>query len=408
MNVYAQDGVDFGKEHDVVAVFKALYKATKPFTADLERYGFSAPDDIGYFSDGITIDTARLCEVMEGKKIALVFGMDGPGTKPRVHLTYLQIKRSREEVAAKEEVAELANLSRSCVGICEVAMVANDIICGGARPAYALDYVAWHDPNVEIARDIASGLYIGAKQAGMTIVGGENASLSEMINGYDSCIAGIGFILNPKHLENPLTGEKIEVGDVIIGIGSSGVHCNGISTARKKLIWSPIINWMGRYYVDEVVPELGKTTAEEILTPTIIYREPVLDGVLGDDEFTVRAVVNITGEGIHNLKRALKGKKDIGVGARIDLTKEEKLRPQPVFDLVQREGNISDREMWEDYNMGIGMQMIVPRDQAEIVVDRLERYQVGDQQIRASMIGEIVEDNQQRIYLKTDKFEDVY
>ncbi len=405
MGVYAQDGVNFAKEHDVVGVFKALYRATKGFTADLERYGIKPPDDIGYFSDAIVINTAKLADAMGGKEIALVFGMDGAGTKPRAHLAYLKSTRSKKQADEQSEIAGVAGLSRACVGICTVAMVANDIICGGARPAYILDYVAWQDPDVEVAKDIAAGLYDGARQAGATIVGGENASLSEMINGYDCCATATGLVLNPKYLENPLTGETIEVGDVIIGIGSSGVHCNGISTARKKLINLPEFGWKGRYQLDEVIPELGKTAAEEILTPTIIYKEPVLDGIMGDDQFTIKAVVNITGEGINNLRRALSKK---GIGAKIDLSKEEKLRPQPVFNLIQREGQISDREMWEVYNQGIGMEMVAPRDQAQAIVDKLETYSVGEFPIRASVIGKIVDDDQQRILLKTDKFADVY
>ncbi len=407
MNVYAEDGVDFSKEREIVSIFKKLYQATKGFTEDLREYGFLPPDDIGYFSDGVRINTEKLYKKTGGGDIAMIFGMDGAGTKPRAHLAHLQTSRSRTDADAMNEVAEIAGQSRACTGICTVAMVANDIICGGARPAYLLDYVAWHDPDIEIAKDICNGLYIGAEQAGMTIVGGENASLSEMVNGYDICAAGCGFILNPRFLENPLDGSMIEIDDVIIGVASSGLHCNGISSGRKKLIYSPPMNWMGMFRIDEVVPELGKTAAEEILTPTIIYKEPVFDGVLSDPQFDVKAIVNTTGEGIHNLKRALSGKK-APIGAYIDVSRAEKIRAQPVFGLIQKKGEIPDREMWEDFNMGIGMQMIVPRDQSQAIIERLEEYQVGNSPILASEIGEIIEDDKGSIRLKTDKFHDVY
>lgn len=228
-----------------------------------------------------------------------------------------------------------------------------------------------------------------------------------MINGYDICASGSGLLLLPRYLDNPLTGEGIEVGDVIIGIGGSGVHCNGISTARKKLLKVPEFGWSGKFEPDENVPVLGRTAAEEILTPTIIYKEPVLDGVLSDNQFTVKALVNVTGEGIYNFQRALNGKKE-PVGAVIDVSKEEKLRPQPVFGLIQELGRISDREMWEVYNNGIGMKMVVPEDQANAVIDRLEQYHVGDFPIMASKIGKIIDDPERKIYLKTDKFEDVF
>jgi phosphoribosylformylglycinamidine cyclo-ligase len=401
MSVYAQDGVDFSKEHEVVDVFKALFEATKPFTADLETYGIYPPEDIGYFSDAVVVDTEKLYRAMEGKKIAMVFGMDGAGTKPRAHLAYVSTGRDMD---AEIDIASVSGLSRASVGIDTIAMVANDLICGGARPAFILDYVAWQEPKVEIARDLAIGLYEGAKQSGATIVGGENASLSEMLNGYDICASATGFVLNPKYIENPLTGKAIAVGDSIIGIGSSGIHCNGISIARKKLINFPNFGWRGKYRLDEVVPELGKTAAEEILTPTIIYKRPVLDGVLADGQFDVKAIVNITGEGIHNLRRALPP----DTSALIDLAREEKLRPQPVFDLIQREGEIPDREMWEDFNNGIGMIMVVPRSQEEYAIGRLEEFSVGGKPIRASRIGSIVEQGDRRIFLKTDRFDDVY
>ncbi len=404
MSVYSQDGVDFSKEHDVVDVFKALYRATKEFTADLVRYGFSQPDDIGYFSDGIRINTAKLAEAMGGGDIALVYGMDGAGTKPRAHEAYRNVMKKVKSEEGKREVEDAADFPRICTGIDTVAMVVNDLICGGARPMHLLDYVAWQELDVEVAREMAAGLYQGAKVSGATVVGGENASLSEMINGYDICACGSGLILITKYLDSPLTGDAIRPGDAIIGIGGSGVHCNGISTARKKLLNVPEFGWNGRYRPDENVPEFGKTAAEEILTPTIIYKEPVLDGVLSDTQFDVKAIVNITGEGINNLKRALMKP----VGAEIDLSREEKLRPQPVFDVIQREGKITDREMWDVYNNGIGMMMVVPMDQADAVVNRLEEYKVWHFPIQASRIGKIIEDPERRVYLKTDKFEDIF
>lgn len=405
MSIYAQDGVDFQREHEVVDVFRRLYELTKPFTKDLEEWGIYPPEDIGYFSDAVVIDTGELADKTGRGKIAIAYGMDGAGTKPMAHRVYRRMMEGKG-IVEKSEIAKAVDVPRVCVGIDTIAMVANDLVAGGARPAHILDYVAWEETDVEIARDLAHGLLIGAKLAGATVVGGENASLREMIRGYDICASGAGFILNPYYIDNPLSGELMEEGDAIVGICSSGVHCNGISTLRRRLIRFPDFGWEGGYNPEEIVPELGRTAVEEILTPTLIYKGPVLDGVLQDRQFTVKAVVNVTGEGIHNLKRPLSKTRDLG--ARINLIGEEKLRPQPIFGLVQKHGGIPDREMWEMYNMNIGNILVLPREQTDAVIDRLEEYKVGGVPILASVIGDIIEDDNHSVFLETKGFKDVY
>lgn len=395
-NVYADlGGVDFGKERDVVSVYKALCRATRGNVSDLEAYGFGVPEDVGLFSDGFDLDVGRLYREIGDRKIRIVMGADGPGTKPMAHLLYMGTKGS--------ESSTVAQISRDSVGICSVAMTANDQIASGARPAWMCDYFSWQHPNVDIARDIAHGLAEGAKQAGAAFIGGENASLAEMIRGYDGCAFGVGVVLNERYTGNALSGKKVEAGDVIIGIGSSGLHCNGISLARKSLVYFPLLGWEGAYKIDEIVPDFGHTALEEILTPTIIYKGPVLDGVLEDDKIDVKAIVNITGEGILNLHRVLpKGK-----GAVIN-TRESKLQPQPVFSIIQKQADVSDQEMWTDFNMSIGMYVIVPKDQADLTIGRLEQYDVGGVPIKASVIGEITENDDHVIGLITPKFNHSY
>lgn len=379
-SAYAAAGVDFEKEHEVVGVFKKLFDLTKGFTHDLEEKGITPPAEIGYFSDGVNLNLRRLLESF-GEEIVLVGGADGAGTKPLAHQLY-------KNISGKEAKA----VALASVGIDAVAMVANDILCGGARPAFIWDYVAWENPNIEIARDLASGLYIGAEQSMATIIGGENASLREMIKGavpkmgYDISCTGIGFVTNKDNIGR-LTGEEIKEGDVVLGLRSSGLHCNGISLSRKSLVHYEPAGWSGAYEPEFVVPELGQTALEEILTPTIIYVRPVLELLerRGINSFDIKGIVNITGEGVLNLHRLLmKGKE---CGAFIDLTKECLPEPHPVFGLIEKYGNVSRQEMYTDFNMGWGMYIVVPQMQAPFAVNDLQ-----GKGVETHIIGKVVND----------------
>lgn len=371
---YALAGVDFAKEDSVVAVMKAGYRATKPFVADVqERLGFTLPGDIGSFSDAMSwsLETA----VRNGvKKVDISTCADGSGSEPIVHQVY---------TGNDEE-------KRACTGIDAAAMVANDMICGGARPVLLLNYVAWHDPNIEMARDLQSGLVIGCRQAGAVNIGGENASLSAMITGaipkraYDICAFGVGFVLEPHLLERPLDGSRLKEGDDIIGVASSGLHCNGLT-----LVWKTVIDFAncGFAYADRLNQHdemLGETPADAILTPTIIYKVPVLDNVLANSQLDVKAVVNVTGGGVKNDLRPLK---TTGLSAELDFSKVD---VHPVFGYVQKKAGVPVEEMLTDYNMGVGMRIYADSASADGIIKAINATEVDGRQMKAFRMGKVV------------------
>jgi phosphoribosylformylglycinamidine cyclo-ligase len=423
-SLYAKHGVDFSKEHEVVEIFKKLFEYTKPFTADLKDYGFEPPDKIGYFSDGVKVNVVtqlyrllenqgalnstvtHLPEIRTRKDLldAALAGMDvsyvnlvaadGPGSKPEAHMLFRSLERSNlSDLNLATYLAEEAGLPRACTGICGTAMVSNDMNAGGARMAYLGDYVAWQNILLEFAMDIATGLYIGAKEAGCTVMGGENASLGGSIRGYDMCLFGQGLILNNRYVKEPITGQRIKKGDVIIGIRSNGLHCNGISTARKGGIMAPALQWLGLHPLDRELPELGHTMVEEILKPTYIYRHPIM-ALLEDEGVDVKAIDNVTGEGIENLKRPLENSE--GMSAVIDIRKTTKLEPHAIFEMISKFPGMEDVEMWGDYNMGTGMRVIVDKNHADKAIKILERYKIYDDEVQAEVQGEIVDPTSSR------------
>lgn len=405
-SAYAEAGVDFEKEHDVVAVFTKLFEQTRGNIDDLKDLGFELPKEIGYFADGITFDTDLFAS--RNEEIKLLKSMDGAGTKPLAHQLYKMIGGNKPEALAS-------------VGVDTVAMVVNDMLCAGARTLLLTDYVAWTSPDVEIAKDLAAGLLVGANQAQCVVIGGENASLGEMIkgvpppgmeayingagisfrnvqdsvvpghnllrnlekyftvtpgNGYDICADAFGIILD-SFVAKTLAGEgdedfsQMKKGDVIIGVRSSGIHCNGISLARKKLVNYSPMGWQGEFKPEQEVDEFGgKTALEEILTPTLIY-SPLLGVVTDDnhvmgDSYCVKAVVNITGEGVRNLHRALGDK----FGADLDFSRVKE--PQQIFPMLQKLGEVSTGEMYEDFNMGYGLYVVADKNHAGEAIELIQ------------------------------------
>ncbi|MBT3406481.1 hypothetical protein HN419_04905 [Candidatus Woesearchaeota archaeon] len=425
-SVYARFGVDFGKEHDVVEIFKALFRATKGNVADLEALGITLPTDIGFFSDGLEIDVAKLHGALDVKRISMPMGTDGAGTKPLVHTLYRMLGGDDE-------------LHRASVGIDTVAMVANDVACGGGRVVALNDYVAWTNPNVEITRDLAEGLLIGANACKSVIIGGENASLREMVRGvpppghqlyvgnvgltfnlralgrwmkdrlkgdydpsmipfdydvgqgYDISATGIGLYPHPENDDAVLDGRNIKAGDVIIGIRSSGVHCNGISAARQLIDYAPA-GWYGPLNPERHIPQFdGRTILEEILTPTLIYNN--LIEALNETE-QLRGVVNITGEGVHNLERLLHQR---GFGADLDFSNVE--QPHEIFDVIQSHTKIPIREMYEDFNMGQGMYLVVREEDVDAVLGQINETAnpILGETYKAEVLGHVCNDGAGRI-----------
>jgi phosphoribosylformylglycinamidine cyclo-ligase len=260
-------------------------------------------------------------------------------------------------VGSKVIVAEQAGRFDT-VGIDCIAMNVNDVICVGAEPIALVDYIAVEDAQADMLREIAVGLREGAEQAGIEIPGGELAQLPDLIkghpspNGFDLCASCIGLV----PLERIVTGAAIEPGDALIGIPSSGVHSNGLTLARKALS-----------DLREAPPELGgRTVADELLEPTVIYVRAVLELLESDVE--VRGLAHITGDGFLNLTRL-----EAPVGYRV----ETPLPVPPVFRLIAERGEVDEPELWEVFNMGCGFCVVVPEPHARAAVELLAKHHAG-------------------------------
>ena len=278
----------------------------------------------------------------------------------------LGIALSTDGVGSKLVVAERTGRLNT-VGIDCVAMNVNDIVCVGAEPIALLDYLAVEQPDPEALAAIAQGLKVGAEAAGVEIPGGELAVIPELIrghpspHGFDLCASCFGTVA----LNEIVTGERIAPGDALVGIPSSGLHSNGYTLARS------VLEPLG----DDARPlELGgATVADVLLEPTLIYVRAVL--ALLRSELDVRGLAHITGGGLTNLQRL-----NAGVGFAVDAP----LPVLPVFELIQRLGEVSDDEMHEVFNMGCGFVAVVPTAQAGDAASLLASHHPG-----AAVIGSV-------------------
>ena len=245
------------------------------------------------------------------------------------------------------------------VGIDCVAMNVNDLVCVGAEPVAMLDYVAVEEADPDRLRALGEGLRAGAEQAGIEIPGGELAQLPELTRGLE--LVGAAFGVVP--LDAIVDGSRIEPGDAVIGLPSSGVHSNGLTLARRVL---PDLA--------EAPAELGgRTVGEELLEPTVIYVRAILE-LLGSG-LDVRGLAHITGDGMLNLLRL-----GDGVGYRIDAP----LPVPPIFGLIAERGGVPDAEMHQVFNMGCGFCCVVPGAEAERAVELLQKRHQG-----TARIGEV-------------------
>ena len=277
----------------------------------------------------------------------LVSGTDGVGTKLKI--AFLMDKHDT-------------------IGIDAVAMCVNDVICCGAKPLFFLDYIACGKLVPEKIEQIVAGVSEGCVQSGSALIGGETAEMPGFypVDEYDLAGFSVGIVDKKKILRN----SDMQPGDVIIGLASSGVHSNGFSLVRKVF---GINEKNVGFYLDDLSCTLG----EALLVPTKIYVKPVL-AVL--KEVDVRAISHITGGGFYeNIPRSLPQ----GLSAKIDLASFEVL---PIFKLIQKEGAIPDHDMYNTFNMGIGMTMVVPQGEADKALAILKEN--GE---KASVIGEVVE-----------------
>jgi len=249
---------------------------------------------------------------------------------------------SADGVGTKLKVAFLAN-RHATVGIDLVAMNVNDILVQGARPLFFLDYLAIGRMNLDLVTTIVSGIAEGCRQARCSLVGGETAEMPDFYreNEYDLAGFAVG-IVEKDHI---IDGSDIRVGDQIVGLASNGLHSNGYSLVRRIIFQELGLE------PDDVIPECGRTVAEELLRPTRIYSE-VVQVILRD--FRISGMAHITGGGLYDkVARALPG----ACQARIEKGSWE---APPIFRFLQERGKIPDPEMYRVFNTGIGFVLIVP------------------------------------------------
>ena len=331
MITYKDAGVDVERGYEAVRLMKEHAQSTfnKNVMTNLGSFGGC------YSLSGLT-----------GKKPVLVSGTDGVGTKLKI--AFLLDKHDT-------------------VGIDCVAMSVNDIICSGAKPLFFLDYIACGHNDPAVIEAIVAGVSEGCVQSGCALIGGETAEMPGFYpeDEYDLAGFAVGIVDKAKILDNT----QVQAGDAIIALPSTGVHSNGFSLVRK--VFGDTKEALSRHY-----GELGMTLGEELLTPTRIYVQPILALLAA---IQVRAISHITGGGFYeNIPRSLPK----GMMARIDAST---LVTPPIFGLIQQVGDIPTRDMFNTYNMGVGMSVVVPGEQADKAVQVLR-----DSGLKAYVCGEVI------------------
>ena len=331
---YAAAGVD------ITAGYKAVELMKKHIARTMVN---GKADDIGGFGGLFALDLSGY------KNPVLVSGTDGCGTK--VKMAILMDKHDT-------------------IGIDAVAMCVNDIICSGAKPLFFLDYIACGKNYPEKIADIVGGVAEGCVQSGAELIGGETAEHPGMMPAEDYDLAGfaVGIVDKEKILDN----KRMNEGDVVIALASSGVHSNGFSLVRK--VFDIDNNPASLYEACEALG--GKSVAETLLTPTRIYVKSILALL---EKVDVKGISHITGGGFYeNIPRSIPK----GLTAKID---KSAVKVLPIFDLIAKVGNIPERDMYNTYNMGVGMSVVVPASEVETA---LEILRAGGED--AYVIGEIV------------------
>jgi phosphoribosylformylglycinamidine cyclo-ligase len=330
---YAAAGVDITAGYKSVELMKKHIRRT------------SVPgvcEDVGGFGGLFEPDLGGM------EKPVLVSGTDGVGTKLKI--AFLMDKHDT-------------------VGIDCVAMCVNDIICCGAKPLFFLDYIACGKNVPERIEQIVKGVCEGCVQAGCALIGGETAEHPGLMpeDEYDLAGYSTGIVDKAKIIDN----KTMRAGDVVIALPSSGVHSNGFSLVRRVFD-------VEHTDLKAPVAELdGRCLGEALLEPTKIYVKPVLALL---EEVSVKGISHITGGGFYeNIPRSIPD----GLGARIE---KDRIRVLPIFRLIAEKGGISERDMFNTYNMGVGMSVVVPAAEADKALQILR-----DHGVDAYLIGEIIE-----------------
>ena len=316
---YAKAGVD------ITAGYKAVELMKKHIARTMTE---GVCSDVGGFGGLFELDVTGM------EKPVLVSGTDGVGTK--LKLAFIMDKHDT-------------------IGIDCVAMCVNDVICCGAKPLFFLDYIACGKNYPEKIAEIVKGVAEGCVQSGAALIGGETAEMPGFypVDEYDLAGFAVGVVDKKKIINTSL----MEEGDVIIALPSSGVHSNGFSLVRK-------VFGIGEKDITKPLAELGgKSVGETLLTPTRIYVKPVLKLL---EQVEVRSISHITGGGFYeNIPRSLKD----GFSAKID---KSALKILPIFDLIAKTGNIPERDMFNTFNMGVGMSIVVKKGQEDLALKILK------------------------------------
>lgn len=329
---YKNAGVDVEAGYEAVTLMKEHVKKTHipGVMGDLGSFGgFFKPDFQGY------------------KDPLLISGTDGVGTK--LQLAFMSDKHDT-------------------IGIDCVAMCVNDIVCHGAKPLFFLDYIGTGKLNPKKVADIVKGICNGCVEAGCALIGGETAEMPGFYKDEEYDLAGFAVGIVDKH--KVINDEKVKAGNIIIGLPSSGIHSNGYSLVRKLFFG------VNNFKVDSVFPELSNSLGEELLKPTRIYVKTVLE-LLKKHE--INGIAHITGGGfIENIPRTIPK----GLKARIELGSWPIL---PIFSLMKDLGNMDDQALYNTFNMGIGLVIIVDKAIANDILETLET--MGE---KAYIIGDVV------------------
>lgn len=333
MLTYKKAGVDIDKANILVKKIKALAKSTK---------SLNVLEDMGAFGSLFKFDAKKY------KNPVLVSSTDGVGTKLKI--------------------AFLAD-KHDTVGIDLVAMNVNDVLATGARPLFFLDYISTGKLNSRTYLGVIKGIVNGCKQADCVLIGGETAEMPGMYreNEYDLA----GFCVGVVERDKIIDGKKIKVGDMVLGLASSGPHSNGFSLVRKVFSISQ-----------------QKRLAKTLLTPTRIYVKPVLS-LLSTIDYrpsTIKGIAHITGGAFYDkIARILPG----NVNVRINKNAWNVPR---IFRLIQQKGNVPQKDMYRTFNMGIGMVLVVDKKYAKNIQAELAKFK-----LRSWVIGEVVRGNKETI-----------
>lgn len=330
---YRDSGVDTDEADR--SLNKLVSRITRNWPPATDFGGVQLP--IGYFANVVNIG--------DGKGLAIC--TDGVGTKAII--------------------AKMMN-KYDTIGIDCVAMNVNDLICLGAKPLTFVDYIAIDRKRLHILDEIGIGLARGAEDAMVTISGGETAQLDDVVHGFDLAGTAAGVV----SLNGMITGRDLEPGDLVIGIQSSGIHSNGLTLARKAFF-----KRAHPLPLDFLVPETNRSLGEELLRPTLIYVREVMDIIKCVP--AVKALVNITGDGLLNLCRVT----NPHVGFIIDKIPT----PPIIFRMIQEYGHVDTAEMFEVYNMGVGFCVVASERDAGAILAIL-----GKHNREAWVIGKVTED----------------